>query len=527
MGITVASPTWRVALPALVIALSAIVALYGSTVAGMALQWWYYQTYAHGMLVVPIILYMVWVRRQAIARLEPCIAPVALGGLLLLSLGWLVAEAAQVAVVQHFTVVGIIQVTVYALLGKRVAWAIAFPLAYLLFAAPIGEALIPPLQQVTAWFTVEGLRLTGIPVLWEGLYIIIPTGTFEVAAACSGLRYLIASVALGALYAYLTYHSVGRRLAFIALSVVMPIIANGVRAYGIVMIAHVSGMKYATGVDHLIYGWLFFGLVALLMFWIGSFWREPAVANQESAIEDQPVVNPVGMPVMLSTAERYAVWTLAVILVAAIGPAWAKWTLQESRAVAPVVLPSPPAVAPWQGPEADTDTWEPQFSAADAVVRSRYALEGQTVHLYIAYYRQQRPDAKLVSSQNSLYDRQHWRYISTADAVRIPVAGRDWPLQATLLADGQRRKLVWSGYWEGGQRVVSPYVAKLWESWDRLSGAQRGSALVAVAADYKIQPDEVKGLLQRFMEATGPGIDAELAQIARPSDRSPASGRRE
>ena len=54
----------------------------------------------------------------------------------------------------------------------------------------------------------------------------------------------------------------------------VPVIANGLRAYMIVMIGHLSGMKLAVGVDHIIYGWLFFGLVMFLMFWIGNFWRE-------------------------------------------------------------------------------------------------------------------------------------------------------------------------------------------------------------------------------------------------------------
>jgi hypothetical protein len=56
--------------------------------------------------------------------------------------------------------------------------------------------------------------------------------------------------------------------------VVVPIVANWLRAYMIVMIGHTSGMELATGVDHLIYGWLFFGLVMFIMFWIGSYWRE-------------------------------------------------------------------------------------------------------------------------------------------------------------------------------------------------------------------------------------------------------------
>src|SRR5690606_22417596 len=86
--------------------------------------------------------------------------------------------------------------------------------------------------------------------------------------------YLIASITLGALYAYLTYRSWKRRLLFVIAAMIVPVFANGGRAYMIVMIAHLSDMKLALGVDHYIYGWVFFGLVMLLLFWIGSFWRE-------------------------------------------------------------------------------------------------------------------------------------------------------------------------------------------------------------------------------------------------------------
>lgn len=499
---------WRAAVPALIIALLAIIGLYWPTVAGMATIWWNFETYAHGMLVVPIISYMIWTRRRELATLEPQVAPLGLALLVLISLGWLLADAAEVSVVQHFALVALLQAAVYSLLGRGATWAIAFPLAYLLFAVPVGEALIPPLQQVTAWFTVEGLRLTGVPVWWEGLHLTVPSGSFEVAEACSGLRYLIASVALGFLYAYLSYRSLWRRLAFIALSVAMPIVANGIRAYGIVMIAHLSEMKYATGVDHLIYGWLFFGLVVLLMFWIGSFWREP--------VEDAPTLAPLPLDqpvawVPEGYARRYVVWTLAVILTVAVGPLWAYWIIRAETDVASVTLQAPSAVAPWQDSETGADTWEPKFSGANAVVRSQYRLEGQTVHLYIAYYRQQRPDAKLVSSQNSLYDGKRWRYVD-AKRIKTQLGKDEWPLQATLLTDGQRRRLVWSAYWEGGRLVVSPYVAKLWEAWDRLSGAHRGSALVAVAADYEVRPDEVEPLLRRFLASLLPGISATLQQ---------------
>ena len=50
----------------------------------------------------------------------------------------------------------------------------------------------------------------------------------------------------------------------------------------IVMIGHLSGNKLAVGVDHLIYGWLFFGFVILIMFWIGARWREDEMPDQLS-----------------------------------------------------------------------------------------------------------------------------------------------------------------------------------------------------------------------------------------------------
>ena len=64
-------------------------------------------------------------------------------------------------------------------------------------------------------------------------------------------------------------------------SIAMPIVANGIRAYGIVAIAYYSDMKYATGADHLVYGWLFFGVVIMLMFWVGGFFAVKEVANDE------------------------------------------------------------------------------------------------------------------------------------------------------------------------------------------------------------------------------------------------------
>ena len=130
----------------------------------------------------------------------------------------------------------------------------AFPLAFLVFAVPFGRALVPALMQVTADITVTALKWTGVPVFRQGMLLSIPGGDFEVARACSGLNYLMTGVVLGTLYAYLTYTDWRKRVAFVAVTVAVLIVANGIRAYLTVAIAHWSDMRYGTGYDHIVFG---------------------------------------------------------------------------------------------------------------------------------------------------------------------------------------------------------------------------------------------------------------------------------
>ena len=91
---------WPAVLTALAVALLGTVALYWQTAAEMAAIWWRSETYAHGMLVGPIVLYMLWGRRTELARVAPQPGYAGLGLLVALALGWFVADSAGVGVVQ-------------------------------------------------------------------------------------------------------------------------------------------------------------------------------------------------------------------------------------------------------------------------------------------------------------------------------------------------------------------------------------------------------------------------------------------
>lgn len=249
----------------------------------IARTWANSETYAHGALVAPISAWLAWRVRARLAAAR--VVPWVLGYVGLAGFGvvWTLGTLAGVGEFREFGVVGMFVSTIIAICGRDVARVIAFPLGFLFLMVPFGDFLLPWMMTATADVTVWAVRALGIPVYQEGLQFVLASGRWSVVEACSGLRYLIASVVLGLLYAHLRFRSIGRKLAVVGLSLALPIVGNWVRAIGIVLLGHASDMSLATGVDHLVYGWLFFGVVMFAMFAIASRWSDtPAPVSEQT-----------------------------------------------------------------------------------------------------------------------------------------------------------------------------------------------------------------------------------------------------
>jgi exosortase A len=481
-----------------------VVVLYYETAASIVAIWRRSDTFAHGFLVVPAVLWLIWRQREHVAELTPrpdYLGLVLLGGL---GFGWLAAELAEVLVVQQLAMVMMIPAVVVTVLGRRVAWALTFPLAFLLLAVPIGEGLIPPLMNFTADFTVAMLQLVGIPVYREGTFFTIPSGNWSVVEGCSGLRYVIASVTAGCLYAYLNYRSLGRRLAFVAASIVVPVIANGLRAFMIVMIAHHSDMKLALGVDHFIYGWVFFGIVMVALFWAGSFWHEA-----EAAVERAPATGgePAERPVLPAA--------VAVLAAVAIWPAYAAYLATGAAAAAPAQLVAPAGSAGWQRDPAPLTDWRPRYIGADASVFEVYRKGEHAVVLYLGYYRHQRQGAELVNSQNVMVRQKHpvWENIGESRRA-VPLAGEPLDVRQTLLRSQPQRLIIWDWMQLDGQRTTSSYLAKLLLAKSRLLGQPDDGLAIIVAAPYGERREPAEAALREFVRDMLPGIDGAQRAVA-------------
>ncbi|WP_298402347.1 exosortase A [Janthinobacterium sp.] len=493
------------ALAILLLALAAVVLLYHATFWSMLELWSRSQTFAHGFLIVPISCWLAWRQRARLAALAP--QPSWQGLLLLGALGmaWLLADAANVPVVEQYAATAMLPACVLAILGWPAVRLLAFPLAYLFLAVPFGEVFLDPLIDFTAAFTVTALQWTGVPVFRDGNNFSLPTGNWSVVEACSGLRYLIAALALGALYAHVHCHSVRRRLAVMAAALLVPILANGVRAYLIVMLGHLSNMRLAVGVDHLIYGWLFFGLVVLLLFWLAARWRELPRARA--------VPSTAGRGASPQAVVRAS---LACLLLAALWPALALASQRDAGAVPPgspavLALPDPPA---WQRLHDAAPAWQAPYAGMPARFAATYARQtgsGAPVGLQLHWYARQARDAELLTHQSSPYGP---RWMALAQRVQdVKLAGGTLAVRESVLGRGGERLLVWRIYRQGGIVTARPVLVKLLLAQAKLLGRRQDGADILVFAAYDELAPPPRARLHAFLQAALPVIEQRLQEL--------------
>lgn len=501
---------WRVPATMAIAVFIAILLLFHETTWSIVEIWLRSETYNHGFLILPISLWLLWEKRAYLAPLTPrpamLVLPLFIGSALLWGMAYLVG----VQVVAQFALVAMLLSAIWVVLGHQVTKSMGFPLLFLFLAVPMGQGLVPPMMEFTATFTVTMLQLTGIPVFREGLFFSLPSGDWSVVEACSGVRYIIASVTLGLLYAYLSYNSLWKRLLFVLIALLVPVLANGLRAYMIVMIGHLSGMKLAVGVDHLIYGWVFFGLVMLLLFWIGSFWSEEGVKPATVASKDNERLPLQG-------------WAppLLILLVTSFGIQSGVDSIasREQAAAKPLALPQ--SGNGWAALETAPWSWRAAVRGEAQSQLMFYEKSGQRVAVFIALYPSQRQGHEAVSSFNSVIDpkKRDWRILHRSDESaqignqHFAVNGYDVAINQSGKSVGSRvvELKLWQWYQLGERRTADPYLAKLFEAINRFHPGYLDGAYIAIAAEKNWNSPSTSPVLQQFVTDMMPKIHQAIA----------------
>jgi len=480
------SDPWKKALIACFIVLAVITAVFYQTLWSMIDTWWHYGTYTHGFVIFPITIYLLWQRKNQLSRIIPIFSWLGIVFLLLSSILWLLASLVGVVLFKQVAFISMVIATVWTLFGTRFFIASLFPLIYLYFAVPFGEQLIPVMIDLTAEFTVWAINLTGIPVYQEGRFLSLPTGNWEVAEACSGVRYIIASFALGSIFAYLNYKSFTKRTIFILLSLLVPILANGLRAFGIVMIGHYSDMALATGVDHLVYGWLFFGLVMFLLFWIGMFWADGEAELVEEDIEgvdkEQGSYTNIVFPVVIT-------------LVVAVSGVLIESFLRSQQTKHQYTISMPTLNNVWKAPIDITANWQPVFPGAQQLKASSYLSDNGKVNVYIAHYEKETAAEELISSTNKMFNLETWEYEST----HLYKVSDHFMVKEIIYRGVGKKMLAWEWFEIGSNKTTNILLGKAYQAGNILMMNNQGNRAIAVTATYSEDLNHSRQTLARFI----------------------------
>jgi exosortase A len=445
-------------------------------------------TFNHCFLVLPISLFMVWQRRQTLEDIGFLPDLRTLAPMLALVMAWLAASLSGILEAGQFVVLTMVQVALLGTLGAACYRRLAAPFLYLYFLVPSGAFLIPALQAFTAKFSVVGLHILGIPVFSNGAVIEVPAGTFAVAEACAGLRFLIAAVAFGVFFAVITYRS------FISLSVIVPVVANGFRALGLIAAAQWIGNPAAALADHIIYGWIFFSFVLVLLVLIGQLFSD----RRE---DPSPPSSEYGVPATHQKLPwRIAMVGLANVFAAASGPAIATVLVTPHPLFVPDMAPR--VALPWREVTSTPD-WKPIVATPARGFLRTFSNGTYRIDEFVALYGTQRPDNNLIRSNSRDADERKWSFDSSRSGILV-FAGRPVTVRVSRWIRGAEKRVVWSFYDVGGQMVSSIWDAK----WEQLRAYVAGSkcipAYVAFSADVTDEPADAAAAAGQLLAATEP-----------------------
>jgi exosortase A len=414
---------------------------------------------------------------------------------------WVLGTFAGFNLFREAGAVAMLPASALLLLGPRLFAALLFPLAYLAFLVPFGDEMVPALQSITAVITIWLVHATGVTATINGVFIDTPAGLFEVAEACSGVKFLIAMIALGALVGNVCFKSWGRRIGFFALCLVVPILANGLRAWGTIFAAQYVGIEKAAGIDHLIYGWIFFALVIAAV--MAMSWR-----FFDRAIDDPMIdAGAIAASPLLGRLERAGLpeWgaLAGTVLMVGGGIAWA--TAAEALSAPMPARVHLPEVPGWQRVDYTPQApWQPLAGGADHRLLGRYQdAAGNQVDVFYALYASQGEGKEAGGfGQGALTPNSAWSWTSNGPAV--PVAKSD-----RLMAGGKIERLALTWYRSGDLLSGSNAKLKLANICDRLLLRAQPTAMLILSAEQRQGFDTAKELaaFQAAIGDPGPWMD--------------------
>lgn len=448
-----------------IVPLAALAVGAAAVVYGLALFWGANPEYLDRFLILAGAAYAAWVARPDLAALEP--RPSRLGfvplvaGAAAFPVGWfLLAQVGPKPVVLWWLTSSWVLAAAGLVLvvgGWSYLRRLAFPLGFLLFALPVPNRILVPLQfllqSATTSAAAWALPLCGVPVERNGFVLGLASGDLGVAEACSGVRSVTALTAIAAFVAWWRGFGFRRGLALVALAV--PVIAgvNAVRVVVSGLLQEHAGPDYVRGAWH---DGLGVGMVLLglgLIVGLASLLTGRSVPAREGVRGERDAAGPH----FLSTLTHSHAATL-FLLCSAVATVAAQFlgvgAEQELVAAAPIEQ-IPHKLGRWDGADLPVPGEVREMLTPDSVVRRAYTDFGYEVHAWVIFW----------SSRNMVKGYHHpdvcWPnrgfQLARREVVPVAVGGAMLPVtvrEFTRPGAGSDRQLIL--YWtQEGRRVWS------------------------------------------------------------------------
>lgn len=236
--------------------------------------------YSHGFFVPIIFVYFIYQQKGYLAKAEQKNNSLGLIVLLFALSLHILGTILYIFSISGFSIFFLVIGVCLFLFGEQKLRIVWFPFLFLLFMFPMPQAMIGlisfPLKIFAAKAGVWVTSLFGIPIYLEGFNITIPTGQLLVGNPCSGLRSLIAFMALGSIFAYMEPISIVKKWILFFISIPVALLSNIVRIPILIIISNYWGLEAAapdtmihtaSGLFVFVLGFLLIFLVAKVLEW--------------------------------------------------------------------------------------------------------------------------------------------------------------------------------------------------------------------------------------------------------------------
>jgi exosortase len=258
-----------------------VVLIYLPVLADLIADWYQDSNYSHGFLIIPVSVWLIWRQRKELASVPIGTSDWGFAGILIALAIFIVGTAGAEYFSARFSFVLLVASTTLCFLGWMFMRRVWFAFFFMLFMIPIPYVIYYsvtfPMQLFASKIASVVLGVIGLPLVRFGNVLHLPGGqALEVAEACSGLRSIVALLALGALFAYFTQENRAKAVILFFATVPIAIFGNVVRISFTAIGTYAISEQFVEGTLHEIAGMLvfLFSLVMLMIFGSLLKWKE-------------------------------------------------------------------------------------------------------------------------------------------------------------------------------------------------------------------------------------------------------------